>query len=70
MLALDQGDAELEELAHEVLTVTPATAPLSFDAAQHLVSAAAGQAEENSRRSLRQWLGRVLDTVSGPAPTR
>ncbi len=68
VLALDQGDPELEDLAHEVLTVAPATAPLSFDAAQHLVSAAAGQAEEISRRSLRQWLGRMLDTVSGPAP--
>lgn len=67
VLALDQGDPELEDLAHEVLTVAPATAPLSFDAAQHLVSAAAGQPEEISRRSLRQWLGRVLDTVSGPA---
>ena len=44
VLALDQGDPELEQLAHEVLTVQPGTAPVSFDGAQHLVSSAAGGA--------------------------
>jgi hypothetical protein len=71
VLALDQGDPELEQLAHEVLTVQPGTAPVSFDGAQHLVSSAAGgPAAELTRRGLRQWLNRVLDTVSGPAPGR
>jgi DNA-binding MurR/RpiR family transcriptional regulator len=68
VLALDQGDPELDQLAHEVLTVAPGTAPVSFDAAQHLVSSAAGRPDDPSRRGLRQWLNRVLDTVSGPAP--
>ena len=71
VLALDQGDPELEQLAHEVLTVQPGMAPVSFDGAQHLVSSAAGEpAAELTRRGLRQWLNRVLDTVSGPAPSR
>ena len=68
ILALDQGDPELEQLAHEALTVEPETAPVSFDAAQHLVSSAAGDSAELARRGLRQWLSRILDTVSGPAP--
>ena len=70
VLALDQGDPELDHLAHEALSVPPGAAPLSFDAAQHLVGMAAGQLDEPSRHGLRQWLNRVLDTVSGPAPTR
>ena len=68
VLALDQGDPELEQLAHETLTVTPGTAPVSFDGAQHLVSSAAGEPPGLTRRGLRQWLCRVLDTVSGAAP--
>ena len=70
ILALDQGDPELDRMAHEVLTVPPETAPVSFDAAQHLVSSAAGGPAELTRRGLRQWLKGVLDTVSGPAPGR
>jgi hypothetical protein len=70
VLALDQGDPELELLAHEALTVEPGTAPVSFDGAQHLVSSAAGGAGELTPRGLRHWLSRVLDTVSGPAPGR
>ena len=68
VLALDQGDPELEQLAHEVLTVAPGIAPVSFDGAQHLVSSAAGDPPGLGRRGLRQWLNRVLETVSGPAP--
>jgi hypothetical protein len=68
VLALDQDDPELDQLAHEVLAVPPGTAPVSFDAAQHLVSSAAGQRGTESRRGFRQWLNQVLDTVSGPAP--
>jgi hypothetical protein len=70
VLALDQGDPELEQLAHETLTVTPGTAPVSFDGAQHLVSSAAGAPAGLTRRGLRQWLNQVLETVSGPAPGR
>lgn len=67
ILALDRGDPQLEDLAHETLVIEPARSPLSFDAAQHLVSAAAGARPERER-GVRAWLARVLDTVSGPAP--
>jgi len=43
IFALDRGDPELDDLAHEALAVRPGAAPCSFDAAQHLVSAAAGE---------------------------
>lgn len=67
VLALDTGDEALEEMAHEALVVAEQSAPLSFDVAQHLVSAAAG--ERPSREGgLRSRLARLLDTVSGPAP--
>jgi hypothetical protein len=65
ILALDRGDRQLEQMAHEALAVEPA-APLSFDAAQHLVSAAAGERAEPGK-GLRARLARFLDTVSGPA---
>jgi hypothetical protein len=71
ILALDRGDPELEQMAHEVLTVQPGRAPVSFDAAQHLVSSAAGAeraAGERPRAGLRERLGWLLDLVSGPAP--
>ena len=64
ILALDRGDRHLEDMAHEALIV-PQAAPLSFDAAQHLVSAAAGERAEPSR-GLRARLAQLLDTVSGP----
>jgi hypothetical protein len=72
VLALDQGDSELEGLAHESLIVPPEMDGLvSFDAAQHLVSAAAGERDAALRgpaagRGLRARLARLLDTVSGP----
>ncbi|MGO8882877.1 MAG: hypothetical protein ACLPUO_21125 [Streptosporangiaceae bacterium] len=79
IFALDQEDPELEALAHESLPVPAATAPLSFDAAQHLVSAAAGEPDgpaaglrgsaggrgQPRGGSLRDRLARLLDTVSG-----
>jgi len=73
VFALDRGDRELESLAHEALTVpqsgitTPA--PVSFDLAQHLVSAAAGEIAGGGRgrRGMRDRLARLLDTISGPA---
>jgi hypothetical protein len=43
IFALDQGDPELDGLANEALAVPPQTSPLSFDAAQHLVTAAVGE---------------------------
>lgn len=71
ILALDQGDPDLEDLAHESLTVRAAADPITFDAAQHLVSVAAGETHGNSDqpaglRGLRNRLARLLDTVSGP----
>jgi hypothetical protein len=40
VLALDRDDPELDGLAHESLPVRPGAAPMSFEAAQHLVSSA------------------------------
>jgi hypothetical protein len=71
VLAMDRGDPELDQMAHEVLTVAPGTAPVSFDAAQHLVSSAAGAAGASGGRppgGLRDRLARLLDMVSGPSP--
>jgi hypothetical protein len=76
ILALDRGDPELGALAHEALAVPDGTAPLSFDAAQHLVTAAAGDPAAGGRRSrpataglsLRDRLAQLLNTVSGPPP--
>jgi hypothetical protein len=69
IFALDADDPELDELAHESLPVRPGIAPVSFDAAQHLVSGAV--ADDGMARparwtgSLRARLARLLDTVSG-----
>lgn len=63
ILALDEGDPELDALAHEALTVPGS---LSFDAGQHLVSAAAGERDAARGRGLRARLARLLDTVTGP----
>jgi hypothetical protein len=66
IFAMDAGDPELDEMAHESFGVPPDAAPVSFDAAEHLVSAAAGEPVAG-RVSLRGRLARLLDTVSGPA---
>jgi hypothetical protein len=95
ILALDGGDPELDELAHESLSLplplpggqggyeglsggrSPGAALVSFDAAQHLVSAAAGSRDDalagggagstaRGVRALRGRLARLLDAVSGP----
>lgn len=63
ILALDSDDPELDALTHEALAVPRM---LSFDAGQHLVSAAAGEAASGTRRTLRQRLAKLLDTVAGP----
>jgi hypothetical protein len=66
ILALDNVDPELDALAHESLAVPPS---LSFDAGQHLVSAAAGERDAGGlrKRGVRDLLARFLDIVSGPA---
>jgi hypothetical protein len=70
IFALDRDDPELDGIAHESLPVPQASAPVSFDAAQHLVSAAAtdapGAAVHARDTGLRKRLARMLDAVSGP----
>jgi len=78
IFALDQGDPALDGIAHETLAVLPGAAPVSFDAAQHLVSAAAGESYGRGRGragqhpgapaprlGLRGRLAQLLDAVSG-----
>lgn len=65
VLALDAGDPDLEDLAHDAITVA-ADGAVSFDAVQHLVSAAAGDPRPVPPRRLRGRLARLLDAVSGP----
>lgn len=65
ILALDQGDPELDDLAHEYLSVAPDQAPVSFTAAQHLVSVAVGEPGP-AKGGVRSRLARLLDAVSGP----
>jgi hypothetical protein len=64
IFAMDGDDDELRGLAHESLTIPSSDSLVSFDAAQHLVSAAAG--ESRSRRGLRDRLADLLDTITGP----
>jgi hypothetical protein len=69
IFALDSGDADLDDLAHESLPVRQ-DAPVSFYAAQHLVSVAAGEVEVTRRRKTARGvarLARVLDLISGTA---
>jgi hypothetical protein len=63
IFALDQGDPELDGLAHESLNAAATPVPLSFDAAQHLVSAAT--VAQVARRTARQRLAHLLDLISG-----
>lgn len=70
IFALDQGDPELERLAHDSLPVPPGSSPVSFDGAQHLVSAALPRVQwapgtGQRHESLRGRLARLLDAVSG-----
>ncbi len=74
IFALGQGDPELDDLVHESLAVRPEQDPLSFDAAQHLVTFAVGDpalnpacpATATTAPGLRGRLNRLLDTISGP----
>jgi hypothetical protein len=67
---LAQGLARLEAARRGETLAAPAASVISFDAAQHLVSAAAGErtAAPAARgpRALRERLARLLDTVTGP----
>ncbi|MEV4564747.1 hypothetical protein AB0K12_13335 [Nonomuraea sp. NPDC049419] len=66
ILAIEGGDRELAGLAHDAIAV-PRDGLVTFDGAQHLVSAAAGEADQ--RPGLRERLARLLDKVSGPRLT-
>ena len=74
IFALDRGDDQLDNIAHESLTVRPALDPVSFDGAQHLVSMAVGEAapaagkawtSPSRRGNVRDRLARLLNAVSG-----
>jgi hypothetical protein len=64
IFAIDQDDPELDGLAHESLQVSPGTAPISFDAAQHLVTAAVGA--EAGPGPLSEAIQRAADSAQGP----
>ncbi|QVQ53307.1 hypothetical protein J4H86_05935 [Spiractinospora alimapuensis] len=66
VLALDRGDRELGQLAHDAISLDEATAPLHLDGLQHLVSAAAGDARQAPQRGWKERISRFLDVVSGP----
>ncbi|MFC4014865.1 hypothetical protein ACFOY2_47125 [Nonomuraea purpurea] len=66
ILAIGGGDTELAGLAHDSIAV-PKDGLVTFDGAQHLVSAAAG--EPVRRPGLRARLARLLEKVSGPQYT-
>lgn len=71
IFALDQGDPDLDGLAHETLAVVPAQVPVSFDGAQHLVSSAVGDRASEAlspRLGMRRQLARLLDAISGAQP--
>ncbi|MBX6385689.1 MAG: hypothetical protein IRZ07_22395 [Microbispora sp.] len=63
IIAIDGGDPELESLAHDAIAVPAEGSVLSFDAAQHLVSSAAGDVR---RVGLRERLARLADRITGP----
>lgn len=67
IFALDQGDPDLGDLASESLAIRPGHDPLSFDAAQHLVSFGVADTDQQ-RVSLRRSLNRLLSAISGPQP--
>lgn len=74
IFALDQGDDELDGLAHEALAVRPGVDPVSFDGAQHLVSLAVAEPDRAAGPAgrplaFRARLARLLTTVTGPSDT-
>ncbi|HEY7325751.1 MAG TPA: hypothetical protein VH520_13095 [Streptosporangiaceae bacterium] len=65
VFAIDQDDAELDELAHESLQVSPSIAPISFEAAQHLVTAAVS--DVTAAGPLSDTIQRAAWSARGPA---
>ncbi|HXZ63262.1 MAG TPA: hypothetical protein VEH05_00915 [Streptosporangiaceae bacterium] len=70
VFALDQDDPELDQLAHESLQVNPGTAPISFDAAQHLVSSAVALGAGPRRFSIARLPGSGSASSPGAAADR
>jgi hypothetical protein len=74
VFALDGDDPELDGLAHESLPVRPGTAPMSFEAAQHLVSSSV--TDDGDAVGLRRAAARLADepgtmhTMSAPGRNR
>ncbi|WP_455362554.1 hypothetical protein [Streptomyces sp. SYSU K21746] len=77
--ALDGADRELHTLAHDALSVPPASpsgaggADLDLDTVQHLVSAAAGENSMPAQRAPRRFrdrLSRLADHLTAPPPAR
>lgn len=65
IIALDGGDPELESLAHDALSVPAKDGVFTFDAAQHLVSAAAGDVSRSGTRLIDR-LARLAERITGP----
>ncbi|MFF5702887.1 hypothetical protein ACFY7H_10335 [Streptomyces sp. NPDC012794] len=73
VLSLDGGDPDLGTLAHDALSVPPATSELDLDTVQHLVSAAAGEngpPERRGPRRLRDRLAGLAERLTAPPPSR
>jgi hypothetical protein len=79
ILSIDDGDNDLADLAHDRLIVpryeldVPTEldmrlASVDFETVQHLVSVAAGEADQ--RVKMRDRLIKLFERVSGPAPQR
>jgi len=60
ILALDAGDPELDDMAHEYLAVAPGLAPVSFDAAQQPGQRVAAGEPTWARTCVRARLARLL----------
>lgn len=75
VLAVESGDRQLQQLAHDTLTVpasglepVAAEVPeLAFDTVEHLVTLAVGEDTTHGRAGLRPRLARLLETISGPS---
>jgi hypothetical protein len=79
ILSIDDGDDDLASLAHDRLIVPKyeldvptdldmRLASVDFETVQHLVSIAAGEADQ--RIKMRDRLTKLFERVSGPAPDR
>jgi hypothetical protein len=62
IFALDQGDPELDAMAHEAMTIAPGPGlpgTLSFGVAQHLISAACGELGQDGESGMASADGRA-----------